>query len=168
VPCLSSSFRLTMRIGCLALHYLPRQPTCTGGGATLGLGRVPRHVCARPPSPLLAVSAGSSGPRGTLRRGTSGCGQAQEAGLERWLAGWLVDGMRAGRETVAECQRVCVERRSMCAYVRCVCVCVYLRECWRVLDRSFAASPPHRPIPPQRTSSLSAPGFLSYGVRKGP
>lgn len=59
----------------------------------------------------------------------------------------------------------------MCADVR-LSVCVYLRECcWRVLDRSFAASPPHRPIHPSLHNARrrsGRPGFYRKGSAKDP
>lgn len=146
------------------------------------LRRVPRHVCVcvPPPSPLLAASAGSSGPRRGGRFGAGqavsgcgcGCGERHERrGPEHWLTGGRDEGGTGVRRRVPEF--VCVEeRRSMCADVR-LCVCVYLRECcWRVLDRSFAAaSPLHRPIHPSLHNARrrsGRPGFYRKGSAKDP
>lgn len=126
-------------------------------------------VCVPPPSPLLAASAGSSGPRGgggTLRRGTRsgcGCGEAQEAGPEHWLTGGRGEG---GTGSQSQSARVCVlrERRSMCAYVRvCVCICASA-----VGESSTALSQHHLSIGPSThpsTTHVVALGARVFIVR---
>ncbi|KAK0743164.1 hypothetical protein B0T18DRAFT_177725 [Schizothecium vesticola] len=107
--------------------------------------------------------------RGTLRRGTSSgcdCGQVQEAGLEHWLAG---GGRDEGGTGVSRRSPECVLRGAV--YVRMCVVCVYLRECWHVLDRSFAASPLHRPIHPSLHNARRRSGrpvFYRMGSAKDP